>query len=76
MNAAISLVIAEALIKHGPSLARELLTIFQVDEPTRAQWERAFGLVDKSYDEVVHPGKIPVALPRLGQVMAESAPKP
>ena len=48
-------IIALALVKYGPALARALVAIFQVANPTSEQWEQVFAVAQKSYDEYVKP---------------------
>ena len=50
-------IIAMALIKYGPELAKALLGLFQqATPPTAAQWETVFALVKtKSYEDYVKP---------------------
>ena len=55
MNPTTAEIIAMALIKYGPAMARSLVEIFQVDTPTAEQWEKVFGLAEKSYDDYVKP---------------------
>ena len=50
MNSA-ALIIAEALLKFGPALARGLMELFAKPEPTAADWEKIFQLAEKSYEE-------------------------
>lgn len=51
MNTA--LLIAEALIKYGPTLARGLAELFAKPAPTLEDWEKVFKLAEKSYDDYV-----------------------
>ena len=46
-------IIAAALIKYGPALARALVEIFQTTAPTPEQWEKVFSLASKPYEEYV-----------------------
>lgn len=55
MNPTTAEIIAMALIKYGPSLARALVEIFQTEKPTPAQWETVFSFAEKSYDDYVKP---------------------
>lgn len=48
-------IIAMALVKYGPTLARGLLEIFQKDAPTTEDWERVFALAEKPYEDYVKP---------------------
>lgn len=52
MNPA-TLLIAEALIKYGPALAKALIAIFKKDNPTEADWNALFAVAEKSYDDYV-----------------------
>jgi hypothetical protein len=49
------IIIAEALMKYGPSVARALVEIFKKDDPTAEDWEKVFALAEKSYDDYVPP---------------------
>ena len=55
MNPTTAEIIAMALIKYGPSLARALVEIFQTETPTPTQWEVVFSYAEKSYDDYVKP---------------------
>jgi hypothetical protein len=46
-------IIAMALVKYGPVLAKALLDILTAKEPTTAQWDSVFALAEKSYDDYV-----------------------
>ena len=50
-------IIAMALIKYGPELAKALLGLFQRGTPpTAAEWEAVFALAKtKSYEDYVNP---------------------
>lgn len=45
--------IATALIKYGPGVARALVDIFSNPAPTREAWEKVFSLAEKPYDAYV-----------------------
>jgi len=47
----VTLLIAEALIKYGPSLAMALVELFQKQEVTREDWIALFKLTEKSYED-------------------------
>lgn len=56
MSPAIILLIAEALLKYGPALARQYHALFtKTTPPTDAEWEALFKLAEKSYDDYVRP---------------------
>lgn len=48
-------IIALALIKYGPSLAKALVEIFKVETPTPEMWNAVFALAEKSYDDYIKP---------------------
>ena len=54
MNAT-ALLIAEALLKYGPGLARGLAELFAKPAPTLEDWEKVFALADKRYEDYVKP---------------------
>lgn len=45
--------IIQTLVKYGPAAARAVKDIFTVDKPTDEQWEKAFSLCEKSYEDYV-----------------------
>lgn len=49
--------IATALIKYGPGVARALVEIFSHPAPTREAWEKVFAMAEKPYDAYVAPIK-------------------
>lgn len=49
--------IIEALIKYGPGLARELVAIFQKQDPTPADWDKVFLAAEKSYEDYINEAK-------------------
>jgi hypothetical protein len=51
-------IIALALVKYGPSLARALVEIFSVENPTREQWDAVFALAEKDYEFYVNPKSV------------------
>jgi len=57
--------IATALIKYGPPLAKALYDLFQTKEPTPAQWNALFALAEKNYDDYVKPAA-PVVVAKPG----------
>lgn len=63
-------IIAMALVKYGPTLARELVNLFQVENPSIDDWNKLFALADKSYDDYVKPVETSSGTP----VPAPSAP--
>lgn len=44
-------VIAMALVKYGPELARALVALFQKTAPTAADWEVVFALAEKPLED-------------------------
>ena len=58
----ISLIVG-ALIRYGPSLAREIQLLFTKKEVTQEDWDKVFSLAEKSYDSYVAPIVPPVVLP-------------
>jgi hypothetical protein len=48
-------IIALALVKYGPELARALLNLLSVEAPTKEQWEAVFALAEKPYEDYVKP---------------------
>jgi hypothetical protein len=52
-----ALLILEALIKYGPSVARSIANLVAVENPTREQWEAVFAQAEKPYDAYVMPPK-------------------
>jgi hypothetical protein len=55
MDPALALLLAELLLKYGPGVARSIASIVVTDKPTLEQWEAAFKLAEKSYDDYVKP---------------------
>jgi len=49
----LALIIAEALVKYGPTLALALVDLFQKQEITRDDWLKIFALAEKSYEDYV-----------------------
>ncbi len=50
----LGVLIAGALIKYGPDIARDVAVILHKSDPTLADWEAVFTKV-KTYDEYVAP---------------------
>lgn len=49
-------IIALALVKYGPAMARQLVALFQKkDAITPADWEAVFVLAEKSYEDYTKP---------------------
>ena len=46
-------IIAAALIKYGPQVARALYDIFTKPAPTAEDWNKVFDMAEKSYDDYV-----------------------
>jgi hypothetical protein len=46
-------IIAIALVKYGPALARSLADILTKPNPTRQDWDAVFALAEKSYADYV-----------------------
>lgn len=55
MEAQLALIIAEALVKYGPTVARAIAEIFEKKTPTLQDWEKVFALAEKSYEDYVKP---------------------
>jgi len=55
MNSATTALIIEALVKYGPVLAKAIYDLFQVENPTKEQWDTLFATAEKSYDDYVRP---------------------
>ena len=55
MNSAMVMLIASALIKYGPGMARELVKLFSNPAPTLEDWEKVFALADKPYEAYTQP---------------------
>ena len=47
----LALIIAEALVKYGPTLALALVDLFDKKELTRDDWLKVFQLAEKSYED-------------------------
>lgn len=60
MSPAIILLIAEALLKYGPAMARQYHALFsKTTPPTAAEWEALFTTAEKSYEEYVRAAAPP-----------------
>ena len=46
-----TLLIVQALLKYGPSLARELVLLFQKSAPTAADWEVIFKIAETPLED-------------------------
>jgi hypothetical protein len=55
MNTEIALLIGQALVKYGPTMARALAALFMKDEPTLEDWEKVFALAEKPYEAYTAP---------------------
>lgn len=55
MNTEVALLIGQALVKYGPTVARALAALFLKDEPTLDDWENVFALAEKPYEAYVAP---------------------
>lgn len=53
MSVDMIIVIAQALVKYGPAVARSIRDIFTKANPTIEDWEAVFALSEKSYDDYV-----------------------
>ena len=47
--------IARALLRYGPEVARQLAILFGKKDVTLADWELVFAPAEKSYDDYVKP---------------------
>ncbi len=61
METQLAILIAQALIKYGPTVARELTLLFKKDKPTQDDWEKVFALSEKPYDAYVATPPVPRA---------------
>lgn len=62
METQLAILIAQALIKYGPTVARELTLLFKKDKPTAEDWDRVFTLAETPYDAYVAPqAVVPIA---------------
>lgn len=59
MNPALMQLILQVLLKYGPTVAREIILLFQKPAPTMEDWNKVFDLAEKSYDEYVAPVQPP-----------------
>jgi hypothetical protein len=55
MTPQIALLIGQALIEYGPTVARALRDLFAKTEITQADWDKVFDLCEKSYEDYVKP---------------------
>lgn len=53
MDPATVALIASALVKYGPAVARQLAGLFSKQSVTLEDWEQVFALAEKSYDDYV-----------------------
>lgn len=56
-------IIAFALLKYGPEMARSLIAIFQKQEVTPADWESVFALARTPYQWYINPPAPPSTQP-------------
>jgi hypothetical protein len=47
--------VATALVKYGPALAKGLYDLFRTENPTPQQWAALFELAEKKYEDYVRP---------------------
>ncbi len=50
-----ALLILEALVKYGPTVARSIANLVKVENPTTEQWEAVFKQAEKSYESYIAP---------------------
>lgn len=56
MTPAAILLIAEILLKYGPSVARQFQALFTKNTPpTQHEWDAIFAMAEKSYEDYVKP---------------------
>lgn len=55
MTPALIEIIALALVKYGPAVARALVELFSKQTVTAADWDKVFALADKSYEDYTKP---------------------
>lgn len=55
MSASMIELIISALVKYGPTVAREIQLLFTKENPTQEDWDKVFSLAAKSYEEYVAP---------------------
>jgi len=48
-------IIASALVKYGPAVARGIAEIFNKDAPTLEDWNKVFALAERSYESYTAP---------------------
>lgn len=48
--------IATALVKYGPAVAKGLYDLFRTENPTPEQWSKLFEMAETSYDDYVRKG--------------------
>ena len=53
MKLEVAILIAQALLKYGPVLARELVLLFSKETFTLEDWETVFKVSTKSYEDYV-----------------------
>lgn len=46
-------IIALALVKYGPQVARAIYDIFNKPSPTQEDWDKVFAMAEKSYEDYV-----------------------
>lgn len=51
MSPALIEIIALALVKYGPAMARALMELFSKPTVTLADWDKVFALAEKSYED-------------------------
>ena len=57
MNMNAPQLIVYALLTQGPELARALVAIFKVEQPTDAEWETVFAYHKKPYEQYIAEAK-------------------
>lgn len=48
-------IIALALVKYGPQMARALYEIFSKPTPTKEDWDKVFAMAEKPYEDYTKP---------------------
>lgn len=55
MDPATVAVIASALVKYGPAVARGIAEIFNKEAPTLEDWNKVFDMAERSYESYTQP---------------------
>ena len=55
MNPTIAVLILEAFVKYGPTVARAITDIFKKEVITSDDWNKVFDLAEKPYESYIKP---------------------